>query len=261
MKRRLLAVLAAVLILGLIAAVAIGPKAWRWYQNQQREPLVADSVITPTVAGQTTYIAANDQPGPRRLMLFAHGHSGRHDALTLVRVTEWAQELVDDGWIVAASDAHGDVWGSPEERADYVALYERVAEEYDVTQTVFVAESMGAIGSLHVVADDSIPTLVAWVGVSPVVDTALAVDSAELGETIANEADPADVAEWSPDDLPIEAFEGVALRIAVATDDDTVPPETGEAFAEKYGAEISTCDGGHVAENCYDDLDIEALVG
>ena len=57
-----------------------------------------------------------------------------------------------------------------------------------------------------------------------------------------------------PNDLPAGALDGVALGVVVAVDDDTVPPETGEAFAEKYGADLATCTGGHVAKSCFADV-------
>ena len=67
--------------------------------------------------------------------------------------------LVDDGYVVAAGDAHFNAYGNEASQEDYVALAAEVARRYRTHRTFLLAESMGGVAGLHLLAGNRIPDL------------------------------------------------------------------------------------------------------
>lgn len=177
-----------------------------------------------------------------------HGYGASHEAVTFGNQHAFTQELIDLGFVVASSDAHGNAWGSEASQADYLALYRHVQDRFEVEDVVIVSESMGGIAGLNIAADGAIPELVGWVGVSPVVDLQAAAESGPLVEPIREDV-PAGQIE-SVDPARIESIP-VPVWVVVSTDDTYVPASSGEEFASRVGGKVMYCEGGHVAADCY----------
>jgi pimeloyl-ACP methyl ester carboxylesterase len=239
-------------VAGLSASVVlvVGATLWLTLRDDamDRYPIEADVIEEDEVAGQATYVLANDQPGPRDVVLYMHGYGSSREAVTFHNQHEFTQDLVDDGFVVASSDAHGDAWGSKASQADYLALYRHLEQRFEVEDVVIVSESMGGIAGLNIAADRAIPELVGWVGISPVVDLQAAAESGPLVEPIREDVPAGQIEDVDParlESIPVPVW------VVVSKDDTYVPASSGEMFARRVGGEVVYCDGGHVAADCY----------
>ena len=86
--------------------------------------LKAATVEEGAVDGQAVLVVRSDHrlEGARPLALVIHGAGSGHRAPLSVKAGAFTQSLIDAGWVVAASEAHGDAWGSPTSQRDYLEL-------------------------------------------------------------------------------------------------------------------------------------------
>jgi len=109
-------------------------------------------------------IARPKQPTDR-VVIYVHGAG--EDAASTLTVTARAATitaLVDAGYAVAGSDAHGNNWGAPASVKDYLALARRLGAE-GLTRVYVLAQSMGGLAGLKLLAAIR---PVAWAGIFPV---------------------------------------------------------------------------------------------
>ena len=219
-------------------------------------------VVDLEVGGQSAVAVVPPGDSPTGLVLYVHGHGETHDSLTggsdQKRVTD---RLVADGYVVAASDAHFDAWGNETSQQDYVALAAELKSRYDTPQTFLLAESMGGVAALQILAGDQIPDLAGLAGISMLVDPTVAADT-EYGEELrAAYGGQLPTGTQNPLNIPAEQFAGDPIRLYIAPEDATVIyAENAEPFLAKLQgvADISavSCEGGHIDPSCFqtDDL-------
>lgn len=188
-----------------------------------------------------------------------HGRDGTAESLATARLRRLTLPLLDAGWVLAASDAHGKAWGSRESQDDYLALHKHVTDLYDVDRTVIVTASMGAVAGLNLVATGAIPNLGGWVGVCPVVDLADAAERGPLRDAIGKDVPASQIPDVDPATIPPGRFRGVPMRAVLARGDRVVSADAARDFAERIGAEVLTRRGGHVASSCYRAGDVLSL--
>lgn len=219
-------------------------------------PVEAALVETPIIDGAPALILANNEPGPHPLVIFMHGHGGSANTLQLPRVHDFSQTLVDMGVIVAASDASGDAWGSPDAVADYLALHDYISDRWEISHTVLVGESMGAIPAVNIAADQAIPGVTGAVLVSPVVNLGAAAAQGPLVEAI--EKDRANVDAVDPmgrENVP------VPVTIHAGPDDSVVRYDDVKAWAAgRPNVRLAECEGNHVDRSCYDPESVLQMV-
>lgn len=241
----------AALALGLLLVAAVG---WFMLREQPRpaqaelHAIDADVAVERELGDQTVWVLADEQAGPRDVVLFMHGYGGDHTAVATDNKYRFTQGLVDAGVVVASADAGGNAWGSEASQQAYLELYDYVQRRFDVEDVVIVGESMGAIAGLNIAAGRDIEELVGWVGISPVVDLQAASEEGPLVAAIRRDVPPGRLASVDPGRL---ASLPVPVRVTVTEADSVVPALTGVTFAERVGGEVTACQGGHASVDCH----------
>jgi Serine aminopeptidase, S33 len=257
-----LAVAAAVLLTAALGAYA----GWETFSARFRpySGIEVDVVREPVIAGQQGLLLGNPEDVKQPLVMFLHGAGADHRAPVSERAEAFTQEMVDRGYLVAASDAHGTVWGTEESQHDYRRLYRWVDARYEIGPVLLLSQSMGGVPGLHLLADEAIPHVVGWVGVSPVTDLAWAARDEQLGESVAAALEPGDVRRLDPMRIPPRRFTGKRMVIYAAGDDDVVPAVHARRFAGHLSptatARVRGCSGGHTAPDCYDAEAVDTMV-
>ena len=243
MRNRLAFVTAAVLALALA-----GGAAWWWQGRHDSAPLAAVT-LRPVIDGQQAVVLAGQQSGRHDLVIVLHGLGGSAGLVEEPKAAAFTRRLVADGFVVAASDAHGDAWGDAASQADYVRLHQWVAQRFDIDRTVLVSSSMGAIAGLQLAAHRDVPRLAGWVGVSPVIDLPGAARSGPLRDDV--DLSPEQLRALDPSRVPGRALRGLPMAVVISPADGVVSVPAAERFARRTGARLVTCSGGHAAEDCF----------
>jgi alpha-beta hydrolase superfamily lysophospholipase len=222
----------------------------------------APQVVRLQVGGQPAVAVVPNTDAPRGLVLYLHGFGG--DAASLedgeeqVRIVD---RLVADGYVVAASDAHLDAFGNAASQQDHVDLAAELTRRYETSRTFLLAESMGGVAALQLLAADRIPHLMGMAAISPLTD--LDVATVSPYDAIVRQAYGGrwPVGTENPAALPAESFRDDHLRFYLAADDEvTVSAENADPLAARLqgiaDVSIVPCDGGHVDPSCFqpDDL-------
>jgi alpha-beta hydrolase superfamily lysophospholipase len=199
---------------------------------------------------------------PIGLVIYAHGVGDDHDVLSMdekhIEVTE---RLLAEGYVVAASDAHFDAFGNAASQQDYVALALELAQRYGTSRTFFIAESMGGVAALQILAGDRIPDLLGVAAISPLVDPRV-LEGTDLEEPVlAAYGGEFPTGADNPAQLPADAYEGANLRFYLAAEDSvTVSAVNSDPLVERLrdvaNVSVVDCDGEHVDSSCFqpDDL-------
>ncbi len=134
------------------------------------------------VANDTDTVSGNDvrSEGPigtgvtAPLMIFCHGFGGSEDSIwNEARLDDYRQGLLANGWIVAGSNQDGANWGNADGQAAITELIDWVEDTYTVSKIMFVAYSMGGLGSLSWIASAARdPRTRGWVGMAAASDLA-----------------------------------------------------------------------------------------
>jgi pimeloyl-ACP methyl ester carboxylesterase len=121
----------------------------------------ASSVTVETIHGQRAVVATPEQP-TRKVVVISHG-AGRDAVSMLNDIPGISRALLDRGYTLVTSDAHGDAWGNRASREDYVAIA-RTMRRRGLDQVYMLARSMGGLASLA-----AIPEIrpLAWAGIYP----------------------------------------------------------------------------------------------
>ncbi|MGY1856585.1 serine aminopeptidase domain-containing protein [Modestobacter sp. SYSU DS0290] len=203
-------------------------------------------------------------PGtPRGLVLYLHGLNGDHTALANGDQAGVVERLVDEGYVVAAGDAHRNAFGNDASQQSYVELAEELSDRYGTSRTFLIAESMGAVAGLQLVAADAIPDLQGMALISPLTNLAVTVGSEFEPQVRAAYGGELPTGPENPAELPAEDFAGENLRFYLAEDDDfVVSAENADPLIARLEgvAEVSVvpCQGGHVDASCFQPGDLAA---
>jgi hypothetical protein len=101
------------------------------------------------------------------LIMYHHGVGENERALLADRLkAECVKVLLDAGYILCGSNAHGNNWGSQNALNDYQQLYRLMLRRYNITRICFWSQSMGGISGLLSLA--TIPNVQGWLGTYPV---------------------------------------------------------------------------------------------
>lgn len=125
-----------------------------------------------TLGGQPYRVYVPDSGANGKLVLMFHGAGGDE---TFPEEANWSTlttMLLNEGYIVAASDAAGNSWGNDASIAANNALWSYVVSTYSTTATVMLAGSMGGIVSLNTYENGTINDVTHWAGLYPAVDLA-----------------------------------------------------------------------------------------
>ncbi len=140
-------------------------------------PAIYDQVnATDTIGGQNIMVLVpNSNSGtpynaavPTRVILYAHGAGENQtgllsDSLKATTVTA----LLNAGYILAGTNAHGENWGSQAAVDDYAALDKYVRDNYNVAGVAIWSQSMGGLAGLSALMQGKVKAL-GWLGTYPV---------------------------------------------------------------------------------------------
>lgn len=214
---------------------------------------------TEMVGPGTLGLSNNDLP-VKGLIIYFHGSD---QTARVIRDDQKHRDFFDPllrvGYAVVAADARGNAFGNPASRADYRRLLAVARSKYSAEPVFFVAESMGALAALALLADATDRMVRGMVGISPLMGLPPVARSASFiaGAWGGSVPDMADPLSWPP-----ETFADRNFRLYSSKDDHTIPPEaSAHAFADRFGSvakiELVECTGGHVSAACYQGTDVE----
>lgn len=131
--------------------------------------------VDDVAGGQDIMVLVPDTYNPAvgaPLILYHHGlgeddDALLDDALKLGCVTA----LINAGFILAGTNAHGNSWGNDDALADYIALYNYCIANYTITYTCAWSQSMGGLSGLLSVVQGTIPYK-GWLGTYPITNLA-----------------------------------------------------------------------------------------
>jgi hypothetical protein len=217
-------------------------------------------VLVPNSVSANPYNAAN----PTKVVMYIHGHSESETALVLVdQKGTVAQELLDAGYILCASNAHGNSFGNQDALDDYAALDVYMRANYNVLGYGIWGQSMGGLPSLMLIPDGQISDIAGWLGTFPICSLAASyngtggvnfqadIDAAFgiTGETPNTYAEKTDG--YDPNALSAVSFGTVPMRSYASYGDTTVHrAQNADAFQTKVlssrtEAAVVACTGNH----------------
>jgi hypothetical protein len=236
--------------------------------DQQGPAELHDAAIRAmTVDGQRGLVVTADHPvaGARQVALVLHGAGSDRRAIIEKKAETFTQSLIDAGWVVAASDAHGDAWGAAGSQRDHLELLTRLRSEFPVGGVVLVSLSMGGIAGLHLAASGSIPDLAGWVGITPVTNLPAIARDRRFSASIRTALTGDQIASLDPASIPPDRFRGVPLIVTESPGRDpwTPPQQQVAPFVAHVGSidpvRVIDCSGGHVGADCYPTAVVVAL--
>lgn len=144
------------------------------------------------------------------------------------------QDILNAGYIVASSSAHGNNWGNSASLTDYILLHEYVSHCHRITRTVLLSQSMGGCSGLLTLANRPFE-IKGWAGIYPICnlrsyyygDNEKLKSSLSEAYGISESGDDYSVKTIGNDPLlvPSESYAEVRMRF-YASDEDTVVPKS-----------------------------------
>lgn len=158
-------------------------------------------------------------------------------------------QLHDEGWTIGSDAAHYNAWGDARSVADYQALIRYLRAQEHISTVVLLGASMGGLASLHLLRDGDASTAVL---VSPVTNLAAMYDVPLAIPEVTNVWGPSAPKSADPQQWPRSALHGDDVTVISAPDDPYVLfQRNAQAFADKFGAKLITCHGGHAVPACF----------
>ena len=261
---RFLGTMAGKVTLAGVVLALLGASAWGGYSvgaaRDTVDGIAAATIHAFDIDGDAALVIEPETPNGSAVLV-VHG-SGADETITLLPYMEdFTAELLDAGWTVASANGAGEAWGSFESQDAYAALGSRIESRYGVERTVVVSVSMGGIAGLNLTASGAIATQVGWFGVNTVTNLTAVYEGGDSTESI----DAVMGAEEREAIDPLRLVEtDFAVPLVVYTgDQDRVVPGSVHAvpFAERTGAMVVECTGGHVEIGCFSASDLLDLFG
>lgn len=129
------------------------------------------TTITPIISGQNcriSYLSKIEKTKKITLAIYFHGAGEtENSAFTQIDEKRITDFLISKGIIVATSYANGVAWGNQTSQDDYYDLYDYINSNFDIGKVVFIAQSMGGLASLNLLASGRID-VDCWYGIFPV---------------------------------------------------------------------------------------------
>ena len=216
-----------------------------------------------TVDGQQTLgISAKDKL-IRAVVVFFHDFGGNEFSITSSDDhLEMIGKLVDAGFAVVSSNAGGDSWGNPASQHNYLYVGGMAAEHYGTENLYFLADSMGAIAAINLLATGPTLRVLGLAAINPVLNMDGLPAKYQPTLTAAYPQLPRGLANpMNPMALPVDSLSRRKIRFYVNSDDTLVPADKNAlAFKDRFGsvADISTvdCSGSDTNASCFNGEDV-----
>lgn len=262
------------------AVGTIGVKKSSATQNPRTNEGTADSVVwsvptsTSTQAIRVELPKAYDSRQPAPLIIYCSGH-GENAAAPFTDGLKKAfiQTLVDNGNIVASTDAHGDKYGNQTQLDDYLDLYRYVRDHYAIGPVILLGQSLGGLPALNILARRAIPGIAGAVFIYPITSLAaayanpsgLAAGSTEIDAAYGTPYAIA-TAGFDPNTLAGSKFRGVPMRFYASPSDLTAIKATNSdvmaALVLPFTTEatVVACTGGHGDASHFQASDVQTFI-
>jgi len=212
-----------------------------------------------TVRGQAA-VLVKPEPPTEKVVVYTHGAGETIDyTFRDPRENEIFATLLDAGYALAATDAHGDNWGNLASERDQVALVAELRER-GLRDVYVLALSMGGLNGLQLL--DRVPVR-AWAGIFPACDLASVWDlglyrgQIRAAYGLGASASPRGVLRGrSP--VAFDPPDGLPMRFWASTGDRIIPSRENTdacaALARRRGArvEVTATRGDHGDPSNYD---------
>lgn len=230
-----------------LAATAALTAKWGTGQTLPAAQGVASHTVTTDSAGQAirVWLPRNTSASGNTLVLWSHPHSQNEQVAPGYFAYPLFQAAVNEGWICAASNMHGDQWGNATAQTDLLNLYNYVHSRWPVGKVILVGGSMGGLATANAVAADTVPNVVG----AATLDGVLSLSSIHANSTYTTSvrtaygiaADGSDygakTAGFDPMLTAASAFTDTRWRFYGGDADVTVPPASHmDPFAARLGA-------------------------
>lgn len=225
-------------------------------------------VLIPNANSDNPYDSGTATP----LLIYHHGSGEDDDALlddALKATTTTA--LLDAGYICCGISAMGNNWGNQAACDCYPDLYNTVAALYNLSYTLFLSQSMGGLTGLLTLAQNEIPSVVAWAGIYPACNLEAIYDAGTFTAAI-NTAYSCVAATYDaktfghdPCDKWGKAFRNVPMRFYASPADTTIVKSTNtdvfQAIVSTSTTEstIVVCSGVHGDTSHFQPSDLVAF--
>jgi hypothetical protein len=122
----------------------------------------AITVLVPSSGSANPYSGA-----ATGAILYVHGYG--EDETTMLSGVQLpcTQALLDAGYIVAASHAHGDNFGAQTAVDDMAGLAKYLQDNYNISGFAIWSQSMGGLAGLQAITQNKVPKLRGWLGTYP----------------------------------------------------------------------------------------------
>ena len=196
---------------------------------------------------------------PRGLVIFFHGLDTDEYVLTGDKVhRRLTDQLVDAGFAVVASKAGGNAYGNAASQHNYRELGRVAVKHYQVADVYLLAESMGTVAAVNLLASSETFRIRGLAAINPVLD----LNSAPPGQAdIAKRYRDESLGSVNPMKLPLDSLRGKNMRFYVSHDDSLAATEEhAAAFQTRFGSaakiSIVPCKGGELDPSCIQGTDI-----
>ena len=212
------------------------------------------------VNGEPTLGIVKRDTAARGVVVFFHGLDGSEYSLIADEPhKQLTDTLVNAGFAVIASKAGGNAYGNVSSQRSYRELAKLAVEHYRVSNIFLLAESMGAIAAVNLLASSDPPQIRGLAAISPVLN--LANPPAEHRPAIAESFPDASIDAVNPIKLPADDLHDKKVRLYATPEDSLVATEANAgAFEAHFGriADVSvvSCSGPHLDRSCIQGDDI-----
>lgn len=127
------------------------------------------SVGAAVTCGRRRFVVYGDPMSdtPKPLVIYHHGSNENAQSIKTDAKNGIIAALKSNGYLIAASDAHGNNWGNQAAIDDYVKLYGFVESSCVSNKVLFLCQSMGGLSGLLSLVDGRIPNVKGWYGIYP----------------------------------------------------------------------------------------------
>lgn len=213
-----------------------------------------------TVDGQQSLGISRSDEAVRGVVIFFHGTDADEFAMTADEPhKKLTEKLVDGGFAVVSSNAGGNAFGNPKSQQNYRELANMALLHYRVDNVFFLAESMGAVAAVNLMAAADTRRIRGLAAINPAIDLAN-ISASHEPLVAASYPDRNTLDLTNSMKFPPNAFAGRRIRFYV--NDDEVVPAASNAFAfeKRFGAEADIsmvrCAGGHGDPSCLQGDDV-----
>jgi len=193
-----------------------------------------------------------------RLVIYHHGSGENQTSMrTDTRKTTIKEAMLNDGYTIASSNAHGSNWGNPASVDDYETLVAYMLANYTFTHVLHLSQSMGGLSGLTTVAG-GVAQADGWAGIYPACNLAdiygIGVYASAI-DTAYGIPGTGDYATQTAGSDPVlraaSAFTGIPMRFYASPSDTVTPKATNsDEMAALVAAEtpeetVVACTGPH----------------